>query len=188
MLVRLALKARQSSAMNDDSKTASRISVALRFRPLSKAEREDPTEHGRAWVIDGKSVHEADAEGHESAAAGTSERTQYNMQHARAGKRYMFDQVLDPTRNNEDVYNSVAAPVIEHFVDGFHGTLFAYGMTSSGKTHTLMGNQQDPGLIVRAVRDVFTQLNERAERREVSYSSADATSLSSSVNRNASVV
>ena len=40
------------------------------------------------------------------------------------------------------------------------GTVFAYGQTSSGKTHTMMGNNDCPGVIPRAVSDIFTYIRE----------------------------
>lgn len=40
------------------------------------------------------------------------------------------------------------------------GTVFAYGQTSSGKTFTMNGSQTDPGVIHRAVRDIFLKIQE----------------------------
>jgi hypothetical protein len=40
-------------------------------------------------------------------------------------------------------------------MEGFNGTIFAYGQTSSGKTHTLMGNAADPGITMLSIQDVF---------------------------------
>lgn len=34
-------------------------------------------------------------------------------------------------------------------------TLFAYGQTASGKTHTIMGNNDEPGMIPLALSDIF---------------------------------
>ncbi|KAL5078756.1 hypothetical protein RYX36_007177, partial [Vicia faba] len=41
-------------------------------------------------------------------------------------------------------------------LNGFNGTAFAYGKTSSGKTFTMNGCEIDPGVIPQAVKDVFT--------------------------------
>ena len=45
--------------------------------------------------------------------------------------------------------------LIRAAVDGFNGTAFAYGQTSSGKTFTMNGSGADPGIIPLAVRDIF---------------------------------
>lgn len=40
----------------------------------------------------------------------------------------------------------------------YSGTAFAYGQTSSGKTYTMNGSENDPGIIHQAVKDVFTKI------------------------------
>lgn len=42
----------------------------------------------------------------------------------------------------------------------FLGTLLAYGQTASGKTHTIMGDQSDEGIIPRALKDLFVNIDQ----------------------------
>lgn len=60
------------------------------------------------------------------------------------------------------MYDAAAKPIIDSVLDGFNGTIFAYGQTSSGKTHTMQGpNIEDielQGIIPRMVRTVFTRI------------------------------
>jgi hypothetical protein len=53
------------------------------------------------------------------------------------------------------VYDRIGEPCVRAVLGGFHGCLFAYGQTGSGKTYTMMGYQQDPGLIPRMCSGVF---------------------------------
>uniref|UniRef100_H2ZIV0 Kinesin motor domain-containing protein n=1 Tax=Ciona savignyi TaxID=51511 RepID=H2ZIV0_CIOSA len=57
-----------------------------------------------------------------------------------------------------DVYEEVAEPIVQSAMQGFHGTIFAYGQTSSGKTYTMLGNTQSPGIIPLAVQDIFDMI------------------------------
>ena len=44
---------------------------------------------------------------------------------------------------------------------GYNGTIFAYGQTSSGKTHTMEGIMENPdlqGIIPRIVNDIFNHI------------------------------
>ena len=41
---------------------------------------------------------------------------------------------------------------------GVNGTIFAYGQTSSGKTHTMMGNPDQPGIIPLALSEIFESI------------------------------
>jgi hypothetical protein len=43
---------------------------------------------------------------------------------------------------------------------GYNATVFAYGATGSGKTHTMVGNTQQPGIMVRALNDLFQAVQE----------------------------
>lgn len=51
-------------------------------------------------------------------------------------------------------------------MEGYNGTVFAYGQTSSGKTYTMMGDQESPGVIPRAIEDVFAYIQENSNQRE----------------------
>lgn len=56
---------------------------------------------------------------------------------------------------NEGIYGDVARGIVEGVVEGYNGTVFAYGQTSSGKTHTLTGSPSDPGITPRAIHNLF---------------------------------
>uniref|UniRef100_A0A452RQI4 Kinesin-like protein n=1 Tax=Ursus americanus TaxID=9643 RepID=A0A452RQI4_URSAM len=53
------------------------------------------------------------------------------------GKPYVFDRVLPPSTTQEQVYNACAKQIVKDVLEGYNGTIFAYGQTSSGKTHTM---------------------------------------------------
>ncbi|TPX49134.1 hypothetical protein SeLEV6574_g01646 [Synchytrium endobioticum] len=72
--------------------------------------------------------------------------------------RFIFDDVFDETATNADVYNGTAKPLVESVFRGGKATFFAYGQTSSGKTHTIFGNEREPGIYDYATRDLFKML------------------------------
>lgn len=49
-------------------------------------------------------------------------------------------------------------------MSGVNGTIFAYGVTSSGKTHTMMGGEREIGLVPRAVRHVFDHIEQNPDK------------------------
>ena len=70
------------------------------------------------------------------------------------------------------VYNATTQPLIQKVVGGFNSTVFAYGQTSSGKTHTMRGTEQEPGIIPLAVREIFDHIGSMQDREfllRVSY-------------------
>uniref|UniRef100_A0A8D0VH94 Kinesin-like protein n=1 Tax=Sus scrofa TaxID=9823 RepID=A0A8D0VH94_PIG len=62
------------------------------------------------------------------------------------GKPYVFDRVLPPSTTQEQVYNACAKQIVKDVLEGYNGTIFAYGQTSSGKTHTMEVRLQRPRL------------------------------------------
>ncbi|XP_076021212.1 uncharacterized protein LOC143012056 isoform X2 [Genypterus blacodes] len=123
-----------------------RISVCVRKRPLTLAERrrgnEDVVTTQGDCVIVHKSKEAVDL-------------TQYILQH-----RFYFDQVFGDETSNEDVYRRTAYPLVQHMLNGGKATCFAYGQTGAGKTHTMLGScPRTPGLYVLAAQDIFAHLS-----------------------------
>ncbi|XP_042311256.1 kinesin-like protein KIF24 [Sceloporus undulatus] len=79
--------------------------------------------------------------------------TQYILQHV-----FYFDEVFGEACSNQDVYMKTAHPLIQHIFNGGNATCFAYGQTGAGKTYTMIGTHQNPGLYALAAKDIFRQL------------------------------
>ncbi|KAH1096984.1 hypothetical protein J1N35_013905 [Gossypium stocksii] len=89
-----------------------------------------------------------------------------------SGVSCAFDHVFDENCSNSDIYELLTKDIIHAAVDGFNGTAFAYGQTSSGKTFTMNGSSNDPGIIHRAVNNIFQKINMISDREfliRVSY-------------------
>ncbi|KAK6483022.1 kinesin heavy chain-like [Huso huso] len=86
-----------------------------------------------------------------------------------AGKPYIFDKVLPPNTSQENVYNACAKQIVKDVLGGYNGTIFAYGQTSSGKTHTMEGKLHNPqlmGIIPRISHDIFDHIYSMDENLE----------------------
>uniref|UniRef100_A0A673WVA2 Kinesin-like protein n=1 Tax=Salmo trutta TaxID=8032 RepID=A0A673WVA2_SALTR len=85
------------------------------------------------------------------------------------GKPYVFDRVLPPNTAQEQVYDACAKQIVKDVLGGYNGTIFAYGQTSSGKTHTMEGKLHDSqlmGIIPRIARDIFDHIYSMDENLE----------------------
>ncbi|KAH9757071.1 kinesin-like protein KIN-7E [Citrus sinensis] len=133
----------------ETSKSKENVMVTVRFRPLSPREVNKGDEI--AWYADGD----------------YTVRNEYNPSIA-----YGFDKVFGPATTTRHVYDVAAQHVVNGAMQGINGTVFAYGVTSSGKTHTMHGEQKSPGIIPLAVKDVFGIIQETPGREfllRVSY-------------------
>ncbi|CAD8211826.1 unnamed protein product [Paramecium pentaurelia] len=70
-------------------------------------------------------------------------------------QKFTFDKILDSNTNQQQVYDEIGKPIIDQILQGFNATLLMYGQTSSGKTYTMIGDQQQPGIIRRTINDLF---------------------------------
>ena len=86
--------------------------------------------------------------------------------------KYTFDATFDIFSTQMQVYKTAVEPIVESVLDGYNGTIFAYGQTSSGKTHTMLGedieNEEERGIIPRLVTGIFNKIKQQPEDIEFS--------------------
>ena len=84
---------------------------------------------------------------------------------------FSFKHVFTQSSNQEEVYCIVGEKMVDKFLEGYNGTIFAYGQTASGKTYTIEGSPRsydERGLAPRIIADVYKRLEERKEKEDVS--------------------
>ncbi|EAS03052.3 kinesin motor catalytic domain protein (macronuclear) [Tetrahymena thermophila SB210] len=117
------------------------IRVVLRCRPLNKLEIEQGGEQC-VKIVDDSTV--------QVIVAGEEQPHQFS-----------FDKIFPSDTRQIDVFKEVGQPVLECIMQGINSTIFAYGQTSSGKTHTMEGKHDDPeymGLIPRMMDKLFDMI------------------------------
>ncbi|KAF7232168.1 hypothetical protein EG68_08892, partial [Paragonimus skrjabini miyazakii] len=70
------------------------------------------------------------------------------------------------------VYKAIGVPILQRALEGYNACLFAYGMTSSGKTYSITGPAENPGIIPRLVDDLFRQISEREVQQSFIFQAA----------------
>jgi kinesin family member 11 len=86
---------------------------------------------------------------------------------------YVFTQVFGQYSTQEEVFNLSIVPIIEEVLQGFNCTVFAYGQTGTGKTHTMegeMGATANAGIIPRSLHMLFEKLTRTASEFSVRLS------------------
>ncbi|EGW31686.1 uncharacterized protein SPAPADRAFT_155200 [Spathaspora passalidarum NRRL Y-27907] len=74
--------------------------------------------------------------------------------------RFVFDKLFDTDATQNDVYNDTTRPLLNSILDGYNATVFAYGATGCGKTHTISGTPSDPGVIFLTMKELFQRIEE----------------------------
>ncbi|KAI0677502.1 kinesin-domain-containing protein [Trametes maxima] len=78
-------------------------------------------------------------------------------------RRFIFDRVFRHDATQQQVYQGTARPLLSNLLDGYNTTIFAYGATGCGKTHTISGTDADPGIIYLTMADLFQEIEDRRE-------------------------
>jgi len=76
---------------------------------------------------------------------------------------FTFDHAYDCNSCQEDIYDECAQPLVQNVMEGYNGTIFAYGQTGTGKTHTMtgvvsVGHQDQIGIVPRAFKQIFSEI------------------------------
>lgn len=104
------------------------VKVMVRVRPMNKKE----------IAMGCKSVLEVDKENNQV------ELSKPEKSREAPTKDFAFDSVYGPNSLQQAVYDESAFPLVESVIQGYNGTIFAYGQTGCGKTHTMLGVPSDP--------------------------------------------
>ncbi|XP_051695746.1 kinesin-like protein KIF22 [Oryctolagus cuniculus] len=113
-----------------------RVRVAVRLRPFvdgAAAASEPPCVRG----IDSCSLEVA------------------NWRNYQETLKYQFDAFYGDRSSQQDVYAGSVQPILRHLLEGQNASVLAYGPTGAGKTHTMLGSPEQPGVIPRALMDLL---------------------------------
>ncbi|XP_059809004.1 kinesin-like protein KIF23 isoform X6 [Hypanus sabinus] len=81
--------------------------------------------------------------------------------------QYCFKEVFGAFTTQKELFNVVARPLVEDLIHGKNGLLFTYGVTGSGKTHTMTGSPGDGGLLPRCLDMIFCSIGPFQAKRYV---------------------
>ncbi|KAJ3496666.1 hypothetical protein NLG97_g2492 [Lecanicillium saksenae] len=83
---------------------------------------------------------------------------------------FAFDRVFDENTTQSDVYEGTTKNLLDSVLDGYNATVFAYGATGCGKTHTITGTPQSPGIIFLTMQELFEKIEERSQDKSTEVS------------------
>ncbi|XP_067212902.1 kinesin-like protein KIF19 [Linepithema humile] len=114
-----------------------KLMVAVRIRPFAPNESGTRSLH----AVNDKMVMLEDQDG--------------DKQKRTVPRQYLYDIVFGEDSTQEQVYEGTTKKLAQDVLNGYNATVFAYGATGSGKTHTMVGTSSNPGIMVRALNDIF---------------------------------
>lgn len=143
------------------TKSASRLAVYVRVKPTIDERPIIDIVDDKTLIFDPRDAEDEPTDkyyyhGHEYKKIGAKKKK---------NSSYTFDKVFDPNATNYHIYETVTKPMIDATINGLNCSVFAYGATGSGKTHTMLGSlrNQCPGVIYYTSKDLFGKLTTISE-------------------------
>ncbi|XP_060231555.1 kinesin-like protein KIF23 isoform X7 [Meriones unguiculatus] len=136
------------------------VGVYCRVRPLSFPDQECCVE-----VVNNTTVQLHAPEGYRLNRNGEYKETQYS-----------FKRVFGTHTTQKELFDVVASPLVDDLIHGKNGLLFTYGVTGSGKTHTMTGSPGSGGLLPRCLNMIFNSIGSFQAKRYV-FKSNDRNSM-----------
>ncbi|XP_065599030.1 kinesin-like protein KIF14 [Cyrtonyx montezumae] len=148
----------ESSAIDEDifKVESSKVIVAVRVRPFSNREREKNENLLPVVSVSGSEI----------SVRNPNTNQLYNFSYDFSF--WSFDKSHPNFASQEMIYKTLALPLLERAFEGYNTCLFAYGQTGSGKSYTMMGFDEDRGIIPRLCEDLFTRIAQR-DKQQVLY-------------------
>ena len=147
---------------NQDIKPSSKnMIVAVRSRPLNEIELQYSNiktieiENAKTLIITEPTQYNYTQDGSKYINQGNTLEIIKSTQ-----TKFEFDYAFDEETQQEDIYHFTTENLIESVMEGYNGTVFAYGATGSGKTYTMVGDNLNHGIMIRALNDLFNALSE----------------------------
>uniref|UniRef100_A0A915HNH6 Kinesin-like protein n=1 Tax=Romanomermis culicivorax TaxID=13658 RepID=A0A915HNH6_ROMCU len=87
-------------------------------------------------------------------------------------KSFTYDHVFGMQSKQVDLYNTAVRPIVDNVLEGYNGTIFAYGQTGTGKTFTMEGDRSIPelkGVIPNSFAHIFGHIAKCGEEKTCSY-------------------
>ncbi|XP_059061400.1 kinesin-like protein KIF18A isoform X2 [Achroia grisella] len=145
---------------------AANIKVVVRVRPLNEKELE---QNGRIVVdvVDEKMlVFDPKEEIRPFFYQGVQQPNKNYLKRANKELKFVFDNVCSQSATNRDVFETTTKDILTSLMEGYNCSVFVYGATGAGKTFTMIGNNEHPGITYLTMEHLFYIMNSYEKERE----------------------
>lgn len=160
-----SLESSESDAMAEIAENvSSNVKVVVRVRPPNALEG---SEHQHNVVeIMNENVLVFDPKEEASPSFGRGRRRHRDIRKRRQkDMKFAFDYVFDGAASNQEVFQETTRCVLDGLLGGYNCSVFAYGATGAGKTHTMLGNESQPGVIYHTMIQLYSRIADMSQEK-----------------------
>lgn len=169
---RVVGEAKPSSAGIGPSKSgctqnmSANIKVVVRVRPLNDKELEHNSRIVVDVVDDKMLVFDPKEEIRPFFYQGVQQPNKNFLKRANKELKFVFDNVCGPNATNKDVFETTTKDILSSLMEGYNCSVFVYGATGAGKTFTMIGSAEHPGITYLTMEHLFYTINSYEKERE----------------------
>uniref|UniRef100_A0A673K849 Kinesin-like protein n=1 Tax=Sinocyclocheilus rhinocerous TaxID=307959 RepID=A0A673K849_9TELE len=141
-----------------DGEVCSHIKVVVRVRPLNNKEKDG--NHKRVvHVVDNHMLIFDPKEEEVTFFRGQRVGNRDVRRRANKDLKFVFDSVFREDSSQVEVFENTTKAIVDGVLNGYNCTVFAYGATGAGKTHTMLGSSDAPGVMFLTVKELFARMD-----------------------------
>ncbi|XP_031562254.1 kinesin-like protein KIF18A isoform X2 [Actinia tenebrosa] len=158
-----SLKAKGGEKHNEQS---SNMKVVIRVRPLNELENTEANGSVIRVMDQNVLVFDPNEDCEAMNFPGSfKEKRRSLLQRRRRDLRFIFDRVFNENSTTTEVFEHTTKNIIDGVLNGYNCTVFAYGATGAGKTHTMLGNTETPGVVFLTMMDLYQRIEELKDEK-----------------------
>ncbi|CAH0749885.1 unnamed protein product [Diatraea saccharalis] len=145
---------------------AANIKVVVRVRPLNERELEQNSRIVVDVVDEKMLVFDPKEEIRPFFYQGVQQPNKNFLKRANKELKFVFDNVCGQNASNRDVFETTTKDILTALMEGYNCSVFVYGATGAGKTFTMIGNAEHPGITYLTMEHLFYTINSFEKERE----------------------
>ncbi|XP_059809987.1 kinesin-like protein KIF18A [Hypanus sabinus] len=142
------------------------VSVVVRIRPLNHRELDSENHVVTQMVDENVLVFDPKEEINDDVF---SEAKFRRVRDATCRKRkdlkFVFDRVFNENSTQQEVFEFTTKHILEGVLNGYNCSVFAYGATGSGKTHTMLGSEDQPGVMYLTMLELYERIEQMKDEK-----------------------
>uniref|UniRef100_A0A182LX65 Kinesin motor domain-containing protein n=1 Tax=Anopheles culicifacies TaxID=139723 RepID=A0A182LX65_9DIPT len=143
-----------------------KIRVAVRVRPFNEKELEKNPRNIIKVLDKSTLMFDPDEDEDEFFFHGVKQTHRDITKRVKKKLTMEYDDVFDNTATNNDVYEVCMKPLVQSVMNGYNCSVFVYGATGAGKTHTMLGSMDCPGITFLTMKELFRQIESLSDLRK----------------------
>ncbi|XP_062918558.1 kinesin-like protein KIF18A isoform X2 [Mobula hypostoma] len=141
------------------------VTVVVRIRPLMHREL-DSENHAVAQVVDENVlVFDPKDEINDDVFSEAKFRDKDVTRRKRKDLKFVFDRVFNENSTQQEVFEFTTKHILEGVLNGYNCSVFAYGATGSGKTHTMLGSEDQPGVMYLTMLELYERIEQMKDEK-----------------------